>query len=53
MATWVNETVRGVAKRLEVKAYLYPELGGEIVGQLFVSEVVSAVVTESNKIFWW
>ncbi len=53
MATWVNETVRGVAQRLEMKVQLYPELSGETITQLHVSELVSAVVTDSSKIFWW
>ena len=53
MATWTNETVRGVAQRLEVKVQPYPELNGETITQLHVSELVSAVVTETSKIFWW
>lgn len=53
MATWINETVRGVAQRLEMKAQLHSELSGETMNQLHVSELVSAIVTESSKIFWW
>ncbi len=53
LATWTDESVRGVAQRLELKAQLFPELSGETVGQLYVSELVSAAVTDSSKIFWW
>ena len=53
LATWVDESIRGVAQRLELKAQTYAELAGEVVTQLHVSEVVSAVVTETNKIYWW
>lgn len=45
--------MRGLAKRLEVKVHSYPELSGETITHLHVSELVSAVVTESSKIFWW
>ncbi len=53
LASWTDETVRGVAQRLELKVLASPELSGETLSQLYVSELVSAVVTESNKIFWW
>ena len=45
--------MRGVAQRLEIKAQVHTELSGETINQLHVSELVSAVVTESSKIFWW
>lgn len=53
LATWVDSSVRGMAHQLELKAQTYAELAGEVVSQLHVSEIVSAVVTETHKIYWW
>ena len=42
-----------VSSQLEQKAQHFSELNGETVSALRVSELLSAVVTESGKVYWW
>lgn len=45
--------MREFASRLEMRACVISEWSGESVASLSVSELVSAVATESGKIYWW
>ena len=42
-----------VSSQLEQKAQYFSELSGETITALHVSELLSAVVTETGKIYWW
>lgn len=49
----MDMSVHDFASRLEGCACVISELNGESVASLSVSELVSAVATESGKIYWW
>ncbi len=53
VATFVDGSVREFASRLEGKAVAVSELSGESISTLSVSELVSAIATESGKVYWW
>ncbi len=53
VGTFVDTSVREFACRLEGRACVMSELCGDGVASLSVSELVSAVATESGKIYWW
>ena len=53
LATWLDSSVSSVSSQLEQKAQHFSELSGETITGLQVSELFSAVVTESGKIYWW
>ncbi len=49
----MDGSVREFASRLEGKAVAVSELSGESISTLSVSELVSAIATESGKVYWW
>ena len=53
LAAWLDSSVSSVSSQLEQKAQHFTELSGETVTSLHVCELLSAVVTESGKIYWW
>ena len=53
LATWLDSSVSSVSSQLEQKAQHFSELNGETISGLHISELLSAVVTESGKIYWW
>ena len=53
LATWLDSSVSSVSSHLEQKAQHFSELSGESITFLHVSELLSAVVTETGKIYWW
>ena len=53
LATGVDRSVFEGGRRLVSEARHWAELAGETVSQLHTSELITAAITDSGKIFWW
>ena len=53
VASWLDCSLSPVARVVEQVAHAPCELAGETVTQLQASHLFSAVLTSSNKIYWW
>ena len=53
VASWLDSSVSPVVNVVEQVAHTPSELAGETVLQLRSSNLFSAVITTSHKIYWW